>query len=96
MEILVAVGGVFRDFTYHRELVSELTWVLEFEATVINTTSDDAEEQGKAHRCSGVDIIEWSAPCWQPDARIVRFDVMVRPLPVLAILKNEMVKALMG
>jgi hypothetical protein len=33
-QILIAVGQVLQDFTYHRELVVDYTWALEFSARV--------------------------------------------------------------
>ena len=96
LEILNAVGRVMKDFTYCRELAAERTWVLEFEAVIEDTTSDDPALAGRRLSLKGVDIVQWDRPCWEDAARIVHFEVMVRPLPVLQVLKNEMVKALMG
>lgn len=73
--ILRTVLGVFRNFTYHRELVSAdgLSVVLEFSAEV-------GDKQLK-----GVDLIRFD------DAGQIReFEVMVRPLSGLQALAAEM------
>lgn len=73
--ILSTVIQVFKDFTYHRELVSEdgLSVVLEFSAVV-----DD-----KALK--GIDLIRFDE-----QGKIVEFEVMVRPLSGLQALGAEM------
>jgi hypothetical protein len=85
IEVLgLVVTRVFAGFQYHRELVTPRTWVLEFSATV-----------GGTH-CKGVDIIQWDRDCGEPAARIAEFEVMIRPFPALAIVRNEMTRLLVG
>jgi 2,4-dienoyl-CoA reductase (NADPH2) len=73
--ILTTVLQVFKDFTYHRTLVSDdgLNVVLEFSATV-------ADKQLK-----GIDMIRFDE-----DGKIVDFEVMVRPMSGLQALGAEM------
>lgn len=73
--ILTTVVQVFKDFTYHRTLVSsdDLNVVLEFSATV-------GDKQLK-----GIDMIRFDEA-----GKIVEFEVMVRPMSGLAALGEEM------
>jgi hypothetical protein len=73
--ILTTVVQVFKDFTYHRTLVSAdgLNVVLEFSATV-------GDKQLK-----GIDMIRFDE-----DGKIVDFEVMVRPMSGLQALGAEM------
>lgn len=78
--ILAAVFGLFEEFAYHRTWTSTGAWVLEFTAVI-------GERRTQVH---GVDIIEWD----DGGRKIVRFEVMIRPLSALEALKNEMGKRL--
>ena len=73
--ILTTVVQVFKDFTYHRTLVSDdgLNVVLEFSATV-------GDKQLK-----GIDMIRFDE-----DGKIADFEVMVRPMSGLQALGAEM------
>ena len=73
--ILTTVVQVFKDFTYHRTLVSSdgLNVVLEFSATV-------GDKQLK-----GIDMIRFDE-----DGKIADFEVMVRPMSGLQALGAEM------
>lgn len=73
--ILSTVVQVFKDFTYHRTLVSDdgLNVVLEFSASV-------GDKQLK-----GIDMIRFD-----DDGKIVDFEVMVRPMSGLQALGAEM------
>ncbi|HIV71965.1 MAG TPA: nuclear transport factor 2 family protein [Candidatus Aquabacterium excrementipullorum] len=73
--ILSTVVQVFKDFTYHRTLVSDdgLNVVLEFSASV-------GDKQLK-----GIDMIRFDE-----DGKIVDFEVMVRPMSGLQALGAEM------
>ena len=73
--ILTTVVQVFKDFTYHRTLVSSdgLNVVLEFSATV-------GDKQLK-----GIDLIRFNE-----QGQIIEFEVMVRPLSGLQALGEEM------
>ena len=73
--ILSTVLQVFKDFTYHRTLVSDdgLNVVLEFSASV-------GDKQLK-----GIDMIRFDE-----DGKIVDFEVMVRPMSGLQALGAEM------
>lgn len=73
--ILSTVVQVFKDFTYHRTLVSEdgLNVVLEFSASV-------GDKQLK-----GIDMIRFDE-----DGKIVDFEVMIRPMSGLQALGAEM------
>jgi hypothetical protein len=77
--ILNTVMGVFRDFTYHRQLASVdgLSVVLEFSANVGDKT------------LKGIDMVQFDA-----DGKIVDFEVMVRPMSGLQALGAEMGKRL--
>ena len=73
--ILNAAMGIFENFTYHRELVSDdgLNVVLEFSANV-------GDKQLK-----GIDLVQFNA-----DGKIVEFEVMIRPMSGLQALGQEM------
>ena len=73
--ILTTVIGVFEDFVYHRELVTDdgFSVVLEFSATV----------SGK--QLKGIDLIRFDA-----DGKIVDFEVMIRPMSGLQALGEQM------
>ncbi len=73
--ILTTVVQVFKDFTYHRTLVSDdgLNVVLEFSASV-------GDKQLK-----GIDMIRFDE-----DGKIVDFEVMIRPMSGLQALGAEM------
>ena len=73
--ILTTVVQVFKDFTYHRTLVSDdgLNVVLEFSARV------------KDKQLKGIDMIRFDE-----DGKIVDFEVMVRPMSGLQALGAEM------
>jgi hypothetical protein len=77
--ILRTVLGVFRGFTYHRQLYSDdgLNAVLEF----------SAEVNGK--QLKGIDLVRFDE-----QGRIVDFEVMVRPFNGLQALGEEMGKRL--
>jgi len=75
--ILSTVAGIFRNFTYHRQLFSDdgLNVVLEF----------SAEVNGK--QLKGIDLIRFDE-----HGGIVEFEVMIRPLNGLQALGEEMAK----
>jgi 2,4-dienoyl-CoA reductase (NADPH2) len=75
--ILRTVAGIFRNFTYHRQLFSDdgLSAVLEF----------SAEVNGK--QLKGIDLIRFDE-----QGRIADFEVMIRPLNGLQALGDEMAK----
>lgn len=75
--ILRTVAGIFRNFTYHRQLFSDegLSVVLEF----------SAEVAGK--QLKGIDLIRFDE-----QGRIVDFEVMIRPFNGLQALGEEMGK----
>ena len=79
--ILRTVFGIFRNFSYHRQLFSDdgLSVVLEF----------SAEVEGK--QLKGIDLIRFDE-----QGRIADFEVMIRPLNGLQALGVEMGKRVAG
>jgi 2,4-dienoyl-CoA reductase (NADPH2) len=75
--LLRTVAGIFRNFSYHRQLFSDdgLSVVLEF----------SAEVSGK--QLKGIDLIRFDE-----QGRIVDFEVMIRPFNGLQALGEEMAK----
>lgn len=92
-ELLSAVGRVFRKFEYHRELLSESIWVLEFVAHISVDPSTAASPLMEVH---GVDILQWNKPYWLDDAKVTLFHVMMRPLAAVQQMSQNVGSELLG
>ena len=84
LALLSSVVQIFQNFTYHRVWIDrvgmKMMWALEFTA--------DVYHDGKSSQIQGLDLIEFSGE------KISRFDVLIRPLKGLSVLKDEMGKLL--
>lgn len=92
LEILTNVEQVFDTFIYTRETIGKRVWLLEFVGSVV------VEEDGqkKTLNLKGLDILDWDRDCDEPEAQIIKFEVVVRPLQALQALSQLMIARLMG
>lgn len=77
--ILKTVSGVFADFVYHREF---------FTADGLNAVLEFSAKVGDKE-LKGIDLIQFN-----PEGKIVEFEVMIRPFNALQALGEEMGKRL--